>query len=963
MNPEVTDILIHYGTKRHSGRYPWGSGDDPYQHGGDFLSRVDEMRAEGFTFTDDKGQTWTGDTAIAKSMGMSTTQFRTEISIENERRRQILVDKARSMREHGYSLNQIAAEMGFNSDSSVRALLNSKTQANMRQAKVTADYIKSEVDKKGLIDIGAGVELEMGISEQKLKVALSLLEKEGYETRSIRVPQATNPGQWTTVKVISPPGTEYRDLYKLEDIHSLKDYRSHDGGDTFDPTWVYPESMNSSRLSIRYAEDGGRDKDGVVEIRRGVDDLSLGGSTYSQVRILVDGSKYIKGMAVYGDDKDFPPGVDVIFNTNKSKSVPKMEVLKSIKKDPDNPFGSLIKDGVYDPDDPDSYRGGQSYYYDKDGNKHLSLINKRADEGDWGEWSRKLPAQFLVKQNKKLIETQLDLTKADRSDEFDEICSLTNPTVKRVLLDSFADDCDSAAVHLKAAALPRQQYQVILPLTSIKDNEVYAPNYKDGETVALVRFPHGGTFEIPTLVVNNRNKEGRRVLGTTPVDAIGISSAVADRLSGADFDGDTVMVIPFGKKVHITSTPELRGLKGFDPKLEYGPDSSDPVRVIDKQGRVWDGEAAKGKTGIEYYSRNGKMYKNMGNTQIQMGIVSNLITDMTLRGATPDELAQAVRHSMVVIDAEKHHLDYRQSAKDNNITSLKHRYQGDYDEDGRYHEGASTLISKAKAEVDIEKRKGSPRVNQKGKPWYDPDKPEGTLVYKTVHEEYVDKSGKTRVRTSKSTQMAETSDAYTLISDKRTRTDQEILYADYANYMKTLANKARLESIATGRMPYSTTARSVYDTEVKSLRSKLNNALRNAPRERQAQIIANVVAKAKIESCSDITKEEKKKVKQQALTQARLLVGAKRYPIEITDREWEAIQAGAISDSVLEQILKKTDIDAVRQRATPRSTTTLSPAKITHIQRLQDSGYTTAEIAKSLGVSATTVTKYLNGKG
>ena len=94
---------------------------------------------------------------------------------------------------------------------------------------------------------------------------------------------------------------------------------------------------------------------------------------------------------------------------------------------------------------------------------------------------------------------QLNLAAADKQSEFDEICSLTNPTVKKALLKSFADDCDAAAVHLQAAALPRQKYQVILPLTSIKDNEVYAPNYKNGETVALVRYPHGGTFELALI--------------------------------------------------------------------------------------------------------------------------------------------------------------------------------------------------------------------------------------------------------------------------------------------------------------------------------------------------------------------------------------------------------------------------------------------------------------------------------
>lgn len=67
---------------------------------------------------------------------------------------------------------------------------------------------------------------------------------------------------------------------------------------------------------------------------------------------------------------------------------------------------------------------------------------------------------------------------------------------------------------------------------------MYAPNYKDGETVALIRYPHGGTFEIPILTVNNKQAEGKRVLGNTPADAIGINSKVAGRLSGADFDGD-----------------------------------------------------------------------------------------------------------------------------------------------------------------------------------------------------------------------------------------------------------------------------------------------------------------------------------------------------------------------------------------------------------------------------------------
>lgn len=886
------NYLKHYGMPRRSGRYPWGSGDNPYQRSGDFLSRVSELKKQGLS-----------ETEIAKSMGLTTTQYRTQKSLAKDARRSLDVATARGLREKGYSLTEIAEKMGYENDSSVRSLLNENSEARMNQAKKTAEFLKQQIAEKGMIDVGTGVERELGISKEKLNQALYILETEGYEVYGGGVPQVTNPGKQTNIKVLCPPGTEHKEIYNFENVHSVTDYVSHDGGETFD-TYVYPKSMDSSRLKICYAEEGGAEKDGVVEIRRGVDDLSLGNSHYAQVRILVDDTKYIKGMAIYSDD--LPDGVDVLFNTNKSQSVPKMEVLKNIKDDPDNPFGSLIK------------AGGQSYYIDANGDRQLSLINKRAEEGDWGEWSDHLPSQFLSKQSMTLIKKQLGLASADKMAEFDEICSLTNPTVKKALLKSFADDCDAAAVHLQAAALPRQKYQVILPITSMKDNEVYAPNYKNGEQVALIRFPHGGTFEIPILTVNNKQPDAKRILGNA-LDAVGINKKVADRLSGADFDGDTVMVIPTGGKTKITSTPALKGLEGFDPKAEYGPDT--------------------------YKGRNVKVMKN---TQTEMGKISNLITDMTLKGATQDELARAVRHSMVVIDAEKHKLDYKQSEVDNGISSLKKKYQGTVDADGKYHEGAATLISRAKSETSVLKRKGSPII----------DKETGEQSYKEVYEEYVDKNGKLRVRTQASTKMAETKDAYTLSSG----TPQEEAYADYANKMKSLANQARKEMVNTGKIEYSSSAKAAYQSEVDSLSAKLNVALKNAPRERQAQTMANAVVAAKKQENPDMTKGEIKKASQQALTAARASVGAKRESIKITDKEWEAIQAGAISENKLTQIINNADIDTLRQRATPRSTTTLSTAKINKITSMNASGYTTYEIAEALGVSSSTVSKYLNGK-
>lgn len=907
MNPIAEEMLMHYGMPRRSGRYPWGSGDNPYQHSGDFLSRVEELKKQGLSETD-----------IAKSMGLTTTQYRTQKSLAKDERRALDVARARSLREDRKSLNEIAAIMGFSNDSSVRSLLNENSEARMNQAKKTAEFLKKQIEEKGMIDVGTGVERELGISKEKLNQALYILEQEGYPVYGGGVPQVTNPGKQTNIKVICPPGTEHREIYNFENVHSLSDYVSHDGGETYDPKYVYPKSMDSSRIQIRYAEDGGTQKDGVVEIRRGVDDLSLGESHYAQVRILVDGTHYIKGMAIYSDD--LPDGVDVVFNTNKKTGTPMLgpkndTVLKPIGKDPDNPFGSLIKDGIVDPDDPTSKKGGQSYYYDKDGKKQLSLINKRAEEGDWGEWSDHLPSQFLSKQSMTLIKKQLGLATADKQAEFDEICSLTNPTVKKALLKSFADDCDSAAVHLQAAALPRQKYQVILPITSMKDNEVYAPNYRNGEQVALIRFPHGGTFEIPVLTVNNKQADAKRILGNA-MDAVGINSKVAERLSGADFDGDTVMVISTGGKVKITSTRALEGLEGFDPKLEYGgkPEGS---------------------------------FKTMRNTQTEMGKISNLITDMTLRGAVPEELARAVRHSMVVIDAEKHHLDYKQSEIDNGIASLKKKYQGSYDEDGRYHEGAATLISRAKSETSVLKRKGSPIINPET----------GEQTYKEVYEEYTDKNGRTRVRTQASTKMAETKDAFTLVSDADT--PQERAYATYANEMKSLANRARKEMLSTGKIAYSASAKETYQEEVDHLMAQLNVALRNAPRERQAQVIANATVAAKKQENPDMTRSEIKKASQQALTAARTTVGASRETISISDREWEAIQAGAISENRLTQIINNVDIDTLRQRATPRSTTVLSTAKVNKIASMSASGYSTAEIAEALGVSTSTVNKYL----
>lgn len=900
MNPIAEDILMHYGVKRRSGRYPWGSGDNPYQHSGDFLSRVNELKKQGLS-----------EKQICESLGMTTTDYRMQVRVANHERRALEADRARSLREDGLSLNEIAEKMGYANDSSIRSLLNENTAANKNRARETAERLKQELEEKGVLDVGAGVERELGVSQNTLKEALFILETEGYKHFGVGMPQVTNRGKQTNMELIAKSDKEVnelqRDIYNKPDlIKSVGDYYSTDGGKTYTKV-EYPASIDSKRVNIRYGDEGGAAKDGVIEIRRGVEDLSLGNSHYAQVRILVDGTHYLKGMAMYSDD--IPDGADIVFNTNKKTGTPKESVMKSIKEDPDNPFGATIK------------ANGQSKYVGKDGKEHLSAINKIKEEGDWDKMSKNLSSQFLSKQPVSLIKKQLDLTYKDYVSEYDEIMSNTNPTVKKKLLQDFADTCDGAVVHLKAAALPRQSTQVILPITSLKDNEVYAPSYRNGETVALVRYPHGGTFEIPVLKVNNKNKSAISVLGTDIADAIGINPKVAERLSGADFDGDQVVVIPTGGKVKIKSTSALKDLEGFDPKTAY---------------------STEGKTGVKLMTK--------AETQKQMGMVSNLITDMTLKGANESEIARAVKHSMVVIDAEKHKLDYKQSEKDNGIAELKQKYQGYTTDDGREVGGASTLLSRRKQDVRVPERQGSGRI--------DPDT--GNVTYKESGRTYIDKkTGQVTQATTKVKLLSQVDDLRTLSSG----TPQENAYADYGNKMKALANQARKEYATTGRLQYDSQAAKNYQTEVDSLNAKLNTAAKNAPRERLAQVIANSQVNAKKQDNPDMDKKEIKKASQQAITNARASVGAsgKETRITITDREWEAIQAGAISDSKLTQILRYADMDIVREKTTPRTTGTLSQAKVGRMEAMLASGFTVSEIADALGVSRSTVSSYMNG--
>lgn len=903
------DILIHYGMPRRSGRYPWGSGENPYQSEANFRKGLREMTSQGLSEKD-----------IMQAMGMSSTEFRQMRSISKDRIRIENAAKALALKEKGYSNVQIGKMFDPpRNESYIRTLLEPDMKARREMTNTTAKFLKDQLSEKKYLDVSTASEREMSevlgfkVTEERKNTALLALAQDGYTVEEIRVPQVTNKGKFTTIKVLCPAGTTKQELYEnIDSIKSIGDYETETGMTSLG--LKPPVSIDSNRVRVRYRDEGGLEKDGVIELRRGVDDISLGSSNYAQVRIAVDGTHYLKGMAVYSDD--LPDGVDIMFNTNKDKDVPMCgkkdnTVLKPMKKTPDgeidmtNPFGATIK------------VGGQREYTDANGEKKQSCINIVNQEGDWGEYSKTLSAQFLSKQPIALIKSQLKQSYDEKLDEYNEIMSLTNPAVKKKLLDTFSEDCDSAAVHLKAAAIPRQAFQVILPLTTIKENEIYAPQFEDGEEVCLVRYPHAGIFEIPRLKVNNKLAEGKSVLGTMARDAVGISSKVAEQLSGADFDGDTALVLPVSDKIRIKAKPALDGLKDFDPKIQY-----------------------KGYGGMIPMSDHTK--------QIEMGKISNLITDMTLQGASEDKLVRAVKYSMCVIDAEKHKLDYKRCYSDNKIDELKAEYQPEG--------GASTLISRAKSIVRVPERKEF-NINR------DVNRETGDRIIRETNRLYTDfKTGKVRIAEQESTKMFEAKDARELISKADTPTER--VYADYANSLKALANKARKAYVETPTIQRNPTAAETYKDEVASLKAKLNVALKNAPRERQAQIVANVVAKAKEQSNPELLskdkKNERKRMRQQALTAARARFGASRRDVQIsiTDKEWAAIQSGAVSNSLLINILANTDMDRVRELSMPHDAPKVTPGKEARIKAMIRSGHTAAEVAKAVGVSVSTVNAY-----
>ena len=925
------DYILHAGVKRKSGRYEYGSGEYPYQH---------EPWFQGWSKVPPGEQS-----DYAKSFGMTLKEARYRYSIGKDVKKAQDIGHAKELRySKQMSVKAIAEKMGV-SESTINSWLKPDAEKNAKETEELANKIAEYASKHAGVDIGKGCATAMGVNKTKFEVAVQLLkDRDGYINVQWGQEQQTTAGNKTQNTALIKCLPEWENLseerrkkeaykYVMEHIDDISlpfevKYNNETGHTSLG--WDIPKSVSSKQIEVIYTKDGkgGVERDGLIELRRGVDDLSLGNDNYSQVRIAVDGTHYIKGMAVYSDN--LPPGINIRIHSNKKEGTPLLsddpdakQVLKPMKRgedgevDLEDPFGAQIK-------------------------AQHGCINKVNEESNWGDWTsaRTLASQVLSKQKPELAKRQLNLDYTQRAAEFEKIKEITNPIVRQKMLEDFAEECDKAAVHLKAAALPGQSVKVLIPIPSLKPGECYCPMYKDGEKLALIRFPHQSISEIPMVTVNNSNREGKRVMTNQAIDAIGLNPKDAHRLSGADFDGDTVVCIP-NKKGLIENAPEFKGLEGFEPKEQW--------------------PAYPGMKPISHQA-----------AQTKMGIVTNLITDMSLMGAPEDEMVRAIKMAQLIIDAEKHKLNWKGAEQEYRIAELHEKYQG------KKRGGAVTIVSQASGEADVPERQNyfdiDPKTGEKipkytgKKRVYFVNEKTGKKYYKDLLPWQEGYDPKAKDVLTKSTKMAERKDARDLISPYKYPI--ETIYADYANQCKALANAARKESLVKQDIPYSKQAAETYADEVTSLTKKINDSKVNAALERMAQRTASVIIHDRMEKYPDRYnnktpdgKKHLRKLKSQVTNQQRHIL-SKREPFDITEREWEAIQAGALHKSAVREIVNRADSDRIKKLASPKDSqlSVLSPANLAHAKAMLNSGYTQAQVADSFNISPSTLSKLLRGK-
>ena len=136
--------IEHYGTPRHSGRYPWGSGKNP-QRNKNFLTRVEELKKQGLS-----------DTEIARAFDLSTTNYRARYKIARSEEKMEDMRKYVRMRESGMSIAAIAKETGA-PESTIRSYLDPVKASKVDKTTYIANHLADLLVEKPYLDVGEGV--------------------------------------------------------------------------------------------------------------------------------------------------------------------------------------------------------------------------------------------------------------------------------------------------------------------------------------------------------------------------------------------------------------------------------------------------------------------------------------------------------------------------------------------------------------------------------------------------------------------------------------------------------------------------------------------------------------------------------------------------------------------------------------------------------------------------------------
>ena len=1008
----------HPGAYTHtgSGRYHHGEGENPHQHDYDPEYEFAQMKHRGAS-----------EEEILKAMGLSTTEYRKLVKELKSKDMTARHEDVVKLSEMGLGATAIAKELskryGYEiSEGTIRGDL--KRIAAGEKVRVT----KLEATKKILIDtlnehtedgkpytfvdVGEGSEKYINVSQVLKDGAVSAIARENTDVfeHVIQVAQVNNSQQKTTVKFLvkvnDPSLTEGKSETEVKKAAAAYLHQHYDemapitssviGAAEGVPSSVrkveYPVSISHERVMIGYSDDpvNGDDnlaKDGTMIIRPSAKDLTMtdcdtqtGVTHYAQVRIAVDDSHYCKGMAMYGREDQFPPGVDVIFYTNKTSNKSWDKVLKEFKKtkdengnivvDKDNPFGADLK------------ATGQRYYYDENGEKKMSAVNVLREEGDWNEYRKSLSAQFLSKQNLAFARNQLNTSIDNAKTQFDEIAAVKNAQVRNKLLEDFAESCDAKAIDLSAAATTGQLTQVLLPCPSLKSTtynddgsikeygHVYAPNYPDGHKLAIIRYPHANICEIPVLIVNNSNPEGKTQIGRG-LDAIGLPKSALDQLSGADTDGDTGTCIDVTKLeelgLHVDTTKYFDELIGFDSK------AAAPMTDVTVLNKNWNARS-DGTSGKTMSKRD---------RGLQMGRITNCISNMQkATGVTRDEMVRAMKYSMIVIDAYKHNLDWKGAEQEYGIKEIYDKYssgdkkaiwtvskastQGGLEtQDFKYESYTKADGTEGQKKVYINTETGEKYWSYTGRE-YEKLKEDPTTGKKTGTGEMVK-------ATQKSTGMEDAwrrgEDATALVSAYNTPMEQE--YAKYSNAMHDIANQARKMMVNNTETVVATAeVKAQYVNEVASLKAKLEVAQQNAPKERLAQMYAQAALKSwkanNPEDAKDSDMLKKKRTYFQNQARARTGANGSGTRVKISAKEYEAINAGAVPKNTVTDVLKRCDKNTLNKQAVPHDESAVSDFAIAMVKQWasQDPSTRISQelLAKQIDISVSTVSQIATGR-